>query len=117
MHKNSVRAIIKRLYEAVEISKVTSHKWHDFGWEGIDKGVMVVQQALNEIGEKYDNEFFYEFESVAGYSADGQAKTWNMQVVDSMDNRICGGQIRAYAAGTVKEPWKSYDYTITFWED
>lgn len=117
MHKNSVKAIIKRLYEAVEESKVTSHKWHDFGWEGIDTGVAVVQRALKEIGEEYDNEFFYEVDSVAGYSADNHTKTWVMQIVDSMDKRICGGQIRAYAAGTVEDPWKSYDFTITFWVD
>lgn len=117
MNKNSVKAIIKRLYEAVEISKVTSHKWHDLGWEGVDKGIAVVQEALKKIGEKYDNEFYYEVESVKGYSGDGQTKTWSMQVVDSMNNRICGGQIRAYAAGTIEDPWKSYDYTITFWED
>lgn len=117
MHRNSVKAIIKKLYEAVEISKVTSHKWHDLGWEGVGKGITVVQNTLNKIGPKYDREFFYEVESVKGYSGDGQTKIWSMQVVDSMDNRICGGQIRAYAAGTVEDPWKSYDYTITFWED
>lgn len=117
MNRNSVKAIIKRLYEAVENSKVTSHKWHDLGWEGVDKGVAVVQEALKEIGKKYDNEFYYEVESVKGYSSDGQTKTWLMQIVDCMDNRICGGQIRSYAAGTVEDPWKSYDYTITFWED
>ena len=50
-----------------------------------------------------------------GYSADMMSKTYNMQITDMSGNKIIGGNIRGFAAGTVNDPWQSYDIAAMFW--
>ena len=38
-----------------------------------------------------------------------------MQICNMGGEKILGGEIRGYAAGTVQDPWLSYDLTASFW--
>ena len=115
LDKRNYNKIIRFLYNTVHESNITAHKYHDLGWDGVSVVIKVVNDALKLIGQVYDEVFEYSIENVEGYSSDMMSKTYNMQITDMSGNKIIGGNIRGFAAGTVDDPWKSYDLAVMFW--
>ena len=115
MDKRNYNRIVRNLYAVIEQSGLTSRKFHDPGWAGVNSVIETVNKALEPLSIQYGEYFTYSIEYVPGYSADMMTKTYNMQICNMANEKILGGEIRGYAAGTVQDPWLSYDLTCSFW--
>ena len=115
MTKRSYNKIIRTVYNAVEKSGLTSRKFHDYWWEGVSSIIRTVNDALEPLSMQYNDYFTYSIEEVKGYSNDGMTKTYNMEICNRSGEKIIGGNIVCYTAGTIQDPWSSYDLTCTFW--
>lgn len=99
---------IKALYKEVEKSKMTSHKYSDNDWKYVHQ-LMDVIKGVNT----FVSDLSYHVEN-GGYRTNGNTKDWELDITLTTGELI-HGRISAFAAGTVKDPWSSYDMTATFW--
>ena len=103
------------IYKKVE--KLTSQKFHDESWEGVTQMKNAIQSVIDENGGGY-----YLITSVndGGYrtSKDGLSQ-WKEYWIDiysnDSDHPVICGTLNCHAAGTVKDPFDSYDMTLVMW--
>ena len=116
LDKRNYNRIVNQLYAAVHDSGVTGRIYHDLGWNGIYEYLIpVIDKALEGLSIWYDEVMEFSIADVPGYSADMQSKLYNTQITDMSGNVIIKGTITGFAAGTVQDPWKSYDIVAMFW--
>ena len=104
LNEETKKSLINKLYKVNTKGLFRDENW--FGYQNILKqiknmGCEVISSPSNVQG--YKN----------GYSVDGNEKRWDIQIVK--DNIEVKGCIRAFAAGSVRDPWSAYDLTITLW--
>lgn len=106
--------MIKKIYEVVSNSGLTSHKFRDDDWRMIKEVRDTINRYFLHAGEAisvyYDN--------VYGYTNDGLAKEYEMIIENSITGELLGkGIITACAAGVVENVWSSYDICVSFWAE
>ena len=106
--------MIKKIYEVVSNSGLTSHKFSDDDW----RMIWEVRDTINRYFFHANETISCYFSGVAGYINDEQAKEYEMTVENSITGELLGrGIITACAAGTVDDIWSSYDICISFWAE
>ena len=103
------------IYEGT--SKLTSRLYHDDSWDGVSMVRMEIDYIINQNGGGY-----YSVISVhnGGYctSKDGMSK-WKEYWIDiysnDSDHPVIQGTLNCHAAGTVEDPFKSYDMSLVIW--
>lgn len=116
LDRRNYNRIVNQLYEAVHQSGVTGHLYHDLGWNGIYEYLIpVIDKCLEVMSIWYDEVLTFSIKDVPGYSADMSHKIYNTQVTDMSGKVVIEGTITGFAAGTVQDPWKSYDINALFW--
>lgn len=108
MEKKEIKSIIKKLYDAVEKSGWSAHKYVDTDWHNLYAIREVCNNVLPAGWRLICNNVF-------GYSHDNTTKDYQFVV----ENEVTGEQIiecfvRAYAAGRVDDVWSAYDCTAMF---
>lgn len=99
---------IKELYNEVQKSKMTSHKYSDNDWKYVHQLMDVIRNTSTFVSE-----LSYHVEN-GGYRSNGNTKDWELDITLT-SGELIHGRISAFAAGTAKDPWSSYDMTATFW--
>jgi len=106
--------MIKKIYEVVSNSGLTSHKFRDDDW----RMIWEVRDTINRYFMQRGEAIACYFSGVAGYINNGMAKEYEMLVENSITGEVYGkGIITACAAGTVDDVWSSYDICISFWAE
>lgn len=108
------KQVVKRIYDVINASGLTSHKFKDDDWSMIWE----VRDVINRIFFKAGEPISCFFSGVTGYNAEGTAKEYEMTVEGSHNGELYAkGIITACAAGTVEDIWSSYDICISFWAE
>ena len=109
MTRKEVKALVMRLYDAVQESGWSSHKYTDDDWHNLYSIREVCKNVLPDGWKLLCNEVY-------GYSANGMAKDYNFLVENvETGEQIITCNVRAFAAGLVNNPWSSYDCTALFY--
>lgn len=99
--------MIKKLYKAVE--KYTRNKYQDDDWHNLNQ---VFDEIRNIPGVKdlsVGNGRYH------GYFSDSPSKTYELWI--GLDcGVILGGELTCHAAGTMQQPFSSYDITCSFFK-
>lgn len=127
INKRELNKVLKAIYNAVQKSGVTAHMYHDQSWEGVKAVRTEVQSVLDKLSDKLTDGSKYEV-SIApddgGYrtSKDGMSQ-WKQYKVElfkvpakyeDYPEPFQLGYLNCFAAGTVEDPFKSYDMSLTF---
>lgn len=105
---------LRRLYKVVE--PFTHSKYHDTAWQGVSSMINALQDAGYDVSvtvkdggyrnSKGGNTLF------AGDDTVSYWKEFNLEI--PIEDKVINGRINAHAAGTVEDPFDSYDLTCTF---
>lgn len=107
----TLRARMNQIYRLVHKYRIDSRKYHDENWKAL--------RDYNEVIESLGGELSYWCED-GGYTdrdpQDGmpRSKVYNMTITYD-DGMVIGGYIKMMAAGTVEDPFSSYDTCIVMW--
>lgn len=98
-------------------TKLTSSKYHDDSWQGVSMIKKAINDIIKENGGGYQC-FITVHDGGYHTSSDGMSK-WKEYWVDIFSNNadhpvICG-TLNCHAAGTVEDPFKSYDMSLVIW--
>lgn len=106
--------MIKKIYEVVTNSGLTSHKFRDDDWRMIKE----VRDTINRYFLRAGETISVYYDNVFGYTNNGMAKEYGMVIENTVTGNILGkGVITACAAGTVDDVWSAYDICISFWAE
>lgn len=109
MEKKEIKSIIKKLYDAVEKSGWSAHKYTDSDWHNL----YAIREVCNNVlpaGWKLVCDCVY------GYTPDNQSKDYHFVVEHEITGeQIISCNVRAYAAGRVNNVWSAYDCTALFY--
>lgn len=98
-------------------TKLTSRLYHDDSWEGVEMIKNEIKKVIEENGGGY---YPIIYVNNGGYrtSSDGISK-WKEYYVDifsnNSDNPVIQGTLNCHAAGTVEDPFKSYDMSLVLY--
>ena len=98
--------IVKRLYKAVE--KYTRGKYQDNDWHSLNQ-IFDEMRAVPGVREVSVGGGNYH-----GFFSDSPCKKYKLYIGLEC-GEIIGGELTCHAAGTVSEPFSSYDVTCSFW--
>ena len=104
------KKLINILYRAVE--PFTKHKYRDDDW----RNARAVMDAVDiVVGENGDTSWYCKD---GGYE---RGEDWAKKVyrcrITMNDGIVIGAQLNCWAAGTVEDPFSSYDMTVTFYPE
>ena len=95
-----------------ETQKLTSHLYHDDYWYGVTLVKNKIQEIIDDNGSDY--ELCISVPN-GGYhtSSDGMSQ-WKSYIIKiSYDNNVVlAGTLNCHAAGTINDPFKSYDMSL-----
>lgn len=108
----SVKSLKNKIYKATQ--KYTSCLYHDMYWEGVSLIEDIIINVISENGNDYK---FYISVPDGGYrtSSDGMSKwkVYNISIFKNGEDTPCiNGTLTCHAAGTVDDPFKSYDISL-----
>lgn len=102
------------IYKEVEKRRLTSHIYHDDYWSGVTDIKTCIEYVIDKLGADVSLSVWCEN---GGYrtnrTADAQWKEYLFRIYDeSTDKTLINGIINCHAAGTVDDPFSSYDMTL-----
>lgn len=119
----SVKGRVNQIYRIVRKYGIDSRKYSDSGWQAIDDYVRVISSLGCEVNVKpcsNMNGSYDEVECDGGYTnydqSDNMPRSKQYAVrVTFEDGMAVDGYISCMAAGTVEDPFSSYDTAIILW--
>jgi hypothetical protein len=105
--------MIKKIYDVVAASGLTSHKFKDDDWRMVAEVRDTINRYFLNIGEPVSCYYSHVF----GYTNNGMAKEYEVCLENEQGELLGKGIITACAAGTVENVWSSYDICVSFWAE
>lgn len=105
--------MIKKIYDVVAASGLTSHKFKDDDWCMVAEVRDTINRYFLNIGEPVSCYYSHVF----GYTNNGMAKEYEVCLENEQGELLGKGIITACAAGTVGNVWSSYDICVSFWAE
>ena len=109
-NSNIKKKYINRIYKAIIQEKITSHLYSDEHWEGVDNAFNVIENVINSEGEndiRVENGGYWkragEFPNYKEYKF----------TITLNNGIVINGSLKCHSAGTLENPFGSYDITIT----
>ena len=104
------RAAYRRKFARV-VHPFCTHLWSDDYWVGVSK----MRDAIEDAFPDCELETWVENGGYKNYFDEfGQTKEWELKL-ETPEGYEMKGKIIAYAAGTIDDPFKSYDMTASIW--
>lgn len=98
--------IINRLHDALEDTyKITSQRWYDKHWNGVDSIIRVLNVELAYI---LDSHYVAYIKYVDGFIINNTIKVYKIAIKDWNGNDVIHGQICCHGMGTI-DIWSSYE--------
>ena len=109
-HPKTVKGRINQIYKRVAKYGIDKRKYHDDAWQAIDD----YHKAISSFG--CDVDIHPENGGYTDYAEDGMPRSKEYKVsITYEDGMTIGGYIKCMAAGTVEDPFSSYDTCIILW--
>lgn len=103
------RKMINRIYKVVNKFGLTSKLYNDEYWAGVSSLMKTIKmvEGVTDVYLSVEN---------GGYRSNKEGTQWKeyQLTIETIDG-IIEGHINAHAAGTVEDPFKMYDITMTLW--
>lgn len=108
------RSVINRLYKVVE--PFTHSKYHDSGWSGVDQMIEALKNAGYDVTVSVKDGGYRNSKGGNTLYTGDDVSYWKEFILEiPVEDKVVNGIINAHAAGTVNDPFSSYDLTCTFW--
>lgn len=98
-----------RIYSVINKLGLTSHKFHDEYWQGVKAIIEAVSTVPGVTDISYGS-------NNGGYRKNDDGTQWKeyLVTIETIDGTI-EGILNAHAAGTVQDPFSSYDVNLVLW--
>ena len=108
------RSLINKLYKTAE--PFTRSKYSDTGWQAVSSLIEAIENAGFKVGVSVKDGGYRNSKGGNTMFAGSDVSYWKEYDLEiPVEDKVIYGQIKAHAAGTVEDPFKSYDMTCTFW--
>lgn len=108
------RSLINKLYRTAE--PFTRSKYSDTGWQAVSSLIEAIENAGFKVSVSVKDGGYRNSKGGNTMFAGSDVSYWKEYDLEiPVEDKVIYGQIKAHAAGTVEDPFKSYDMTCTFW--